>query len=120
MPVQTYASTEIREQLARGPQPDEDFYRLNVSGNGRTNWVNVTPEQLERIAAVLEERPPASSDGWTFTGALLVRLHADDPDTARSLLQAAANAALEADPFIAAVEGTNVSPRPRAKARDRG
>jgi hypothetical protein len=54
VPTQNYAATELREQLERGPSPDEDFFRLNVTGNGRTNWVNITPEQLAGIVALLE------------------------------------------------------------------
>jgi hypothetical protein len=52
-----YARREIERQLERGPQPDEGFYRLKVTGVGETRWINVTPDRLARIAAVLSERP---------------------------------------------------------------
>lgn len=49
----TYAESEIRRLLERGTQPDEDFYRMKLTGNGETKWVNVTPEQAEKIAEVV-------------------------------------------------------------------
>ena len=52
-PPESYAAREIRRILDLGPYPGEDFYRLKVSGNGATPHVNVTPEQLEAIAAIL-------------------------------------------------------------------
>jgi triacylglycerol esterase/lipase EstA (alpha/beta hydrolase family) len=50
----TYAAFEMLEQLKRGPYPGEDFYRLRVTGDGSTKTVNVTADQLERIAAILD------------------------------------------------------------------
>lgn len=62
-----------------------------------------TPESI----VATEPRP------WTYTGVLLVRVHAPEIQTARDMLQLAAHAALESDPFVIAVEGTDVSRRPR-------
>lgn len=50
----SYASEMIRELLGRGPQPDEDFFRMKATGQGETKWFNVSPEKLEAIAAILE------------------------------------------------------------------
>lgn len=51
----SYVSTAIRNLLAQGTQPDEDFYRLRVWGNGSTQHLNVSPESLEKIAEILDE-----------------------------------------------------------------
>lgn len=51
----SYPASEIRALLARGSVEGEDFYRLKVTGNGETKWVNVSPEQLATIAAILDE-----------------------------------------------------------------
>lgn len=50
----TYAAEEVWRQIARGPHPDEDFYRLHVSGNGETKTLNVSREKLVQIAAILD------------------------------------------------------------------
>lgn len=52
---QSYAAAEIRRLTDRGPRPEEGFYRLQMSGHGQTNHVNVTPEQAERIAEILDD-----------------------------------------------------------------
>lgn len=49
----SYAALELREQLERGSYEGEDFFRLKVTGNGETKWVNVTAEQLAKIAEVV-------------------------------------------------------------------
>lgn len=49
-----YARTELREQLKRGPQPDEDFFRLQVSGDGQTKTLNVSPDELARIIEAID------------------------------------------------------------------
>lgn len=53
--MSTYAASEIYRQLERGPFDGEDFFRLKVSGLTTTKWVNVTREQLEKIAAILDD-----------------------------------------------------------------
>lgn len=53
--MSAYAASEIERQLERGPYPGEDFYRLQVSGNGQTKHVNITTAQLTKIAAILRE-----------------------------------------------------------------
>lgn len=87
MPTTNYAANELREQLARGPHAGEDFFRLNVSGNGRSNWVNITPEQLAGIVAVLETDDPAMSRK-VLVGALeaLVRSRGNTPATRELVL----------------------------------
>jgi hypothetical protein len=52
--MSNYAAQAIRDQIERGPYPGEDFFRLKVTGNRETHWVNVTPKQLEAIAAILD------------------------------------------------------------------
>jgi hypothetical protein len=52
-PTQSYAARELQRQLDRGPYPGEDFFRLKVTGDGGTPHVNVTPDQLAAIVAVL-------------------------------------------------------------------
>lgn len=51
----SYASELIRELLARGPSPGEDFFRMKATGQGETKWFNVSPERLEAIAAILDD-----------------------------------------------------------------
>lgn len=51
----TYATSMLMQLLANGPQPDEDFFRVKATGNGQTNWFNVSPAQLEAIAALLND-----------------------------------------------------------------
>lgn len=50
-----HARAEMLAQLARGTAAGEDFYRLQVSGEGRTKHVNITPAELAGIAEVLTE-----------------------------------------------------------------
>jgi hypothetical protein len=52
-PVESYEAKELRKQLVRGPYAGEDFFRLKVTGNGESRWINVTREQLDAIATVL-------------------------------------------------------------------
>ena len=49
-----YLAAELRQQQERGPQPDEGFYRMKVTGDGSTRWLNLTPEQFEAIIAAIE------------------------------------------------------------------
>jgi hypothetical protein len=51
-----YAASELRSLLARGPQRDEDFFRMKVTGNGETRWINVSATDLRGFIAVLEGR----------------------------------------------------------------
>ncbi len=56
-----YAASEIQRQFERGPYPGEDFFRLKVTGKGESRWVDVAPEQLADIVALLDttaEVPP--------------------------------------------------------------
>lgn len=43
---------EIENLMERGPFEGEDFYRVQFTGNGKTPWINLTPDQLTAIAAV--------------------------------------------------------------------
>jgi hypothetical protein len=56
----SYASDQIRAQLERGPAEGENFYRLQVTGNGATKHINVSPEVLHHIAAFFEGAPNLS------------------------------------------------------------
>lgn len=57
----SYAAREIRDQLARGTQPDESFFRVKVTGNGETKWFNVSAHALDGFARVLERESQAWS-----------------------------------------------------------
>jgi hypothetical protein len=50
----SYATDQLRRVLGAGPYPGEDFFRLKVTGNGASNWVNVTPEQLAGLVELLD------------------------------------------------------------------
>lgn len=63
--------------------------------------------------------PVQTTDTFTHTGLLMVRVHASSSEEARDLLAKAASAALEADPFIRRVEGTSVTPNPAPRRRSR-
>lgn len=49
-----YAADQLRQILIAGPSEGEDFFRLQVSGNGSSNHVNITPDQLKLIARILD------------------------------------------------------------------
>jgi hypothetical protein len=51
---ETYASRMLRELRDAGTQPDEDFFRMKVTGNGETKWFNVTPAQMDALIRVFE------------------------------------------------------------------
>lgn len=51
---ETYASRMLREIRDAGTQPDEDFFRMKVTGNGETKWFNVTPAQLDALIPIFE------------------------------------------------------------------
>jgi hypothetical protein len=51
----TYAARELLDTLRAGPYADEDFHRLQVTGRLSSKWVNITPDQLRRIATILDE-----------------------------------------------------------------
>ena len=51
----SYATSELRRLLDKGPALGEDFFRVKVSGSYATNWLNVTEEQLELITVALEQ-----------------------------------------------------------------
>lgn len=82
----TYAASQVRELLARGPQEDEDFYRLQTAGNGTTNWVNVTPEQLDGIAQILDADLPEPTNPGLHYAVLLLDI-AEQPQTVHELAQ---------------------------------
>lgn len=48
-----YAASELERQLERGPYQGEDFFRLKVTGDGESRWVNITAEELEVIVRAL-------------------------------------------------------------------
>jgi hypothetical protein len=50
-----YRADELRRTLAAGPYDGEDWFRMQVRGAESSNWINVTPAQLERIAAIMAE-----------------------------------------------------------------
>lgn len=51
---ETYASRMLRELRDAGTQPDEDFYRMKVTGNGESKWFNITPAQLDALIPIFE------------------------------------------------------------------
>lgn len=51
------AESNIRRLLDAGPSEGEDFFRLKLTGHGETQWMNVTPERMEAIAAVFAPDP---------------------------------------------------------------
>jgi hypothetical protein len=53
MPISNYTAGQIQDQLERGLYEGEDFFRLKVTGDGESHWVNVTPKQLAEIVEVL-------------------------------------------------------------------
>lgn len=50
-----YPATELDALLKRGPQPDEDFFRVKATGNGETRWFNVSIAELVTIADFLND-----------------------------------------------------------------
>lgn len=50
-----YRMIEMRNQLKRGPYPGEDFFRLQVTGKGETRVINISGDQLQKIALILGE-----------------------------------------------------------------
>lgn len=52
-PNAEYRARELRRVLERGPFPGEDFFRLKVTGNRESRWINVTAEQLDAIADIV-------------------------------------------------------------------
>jgi hypothetical protein len=56
-----YEAQEMVKQLKRGPYSGEDFFRLQVSGNGQTRHINITPEQLRSLAMLLDQDAPPSA-----------------------------------------------------------
>lgn len=53
--MSAYAASELRRQAQRGSYEGEDFFRLQVTGNGKTKWLNITQEQLAAIATLVDE-----------------------------------------------------------------
>lgn len=50
MPTDSYV-TDMIDRL--GPPPaDEGFYRVKITGNGETNWFNVSPAELAEVRAI--------------------------------------------------------------------
>lgn len=48
-----YRRAEFQSVLDAGPHPDEDWFRLQVSGTEKTKHLNITPAELEAIRDVL-------------------------------------------------------------------
>lgn len=67
-----YAASEVRALLKRGTQPDEDFFRMKITGNGETMWVNITPAQLEVIGIIVDD---AAMVRAVEAGALAIQNH---------------------------------------------
>lgn len=59
--MSSYAAKLIREQIARGTQPGEGFYRVKVTGQGETVWFNVSEYALDGFARALEREAQAWS-----------------------------------------------------------
>ena len=51
---ETYQSRELRRLRDAGTQPDEDFFRMKLTGNGETRWINITPAQMDALIRVFE------------------------------------------------------------------
>ena len=51
-----YHQMEMERMLSHGPAIGEDFFRMQVTGAGSSRWINITPEELGKIAAILGER----------------------------------------------------------------
>lgn len=52
-PERSYASSEMVRIYEAGPSEGEDFFRLQVTGNGASKHVNITPDQLAAISELL-------------------------------------------------------------------
>lgn len=50
-----YEEREISRVLDAGPHDDETWFRLQIRGRLATRWLNATPAQVRRIAAVLAD-----------------------------------------------------------------
>lgn len=61
-----HAAREIELQLEAGPHPDEDFFRLRVSGAEQSKHVNVTPAELAGIRLLLAGKLPVPHDPSTL------------------------------------------------------
>lgn len=51
---ETYESRELRRLRDAGTQTDEDFFRMKLTGNGETRWLNITPAQMDALIRVFE------------------------------------------------------------------
>lgn len=59
--MSSYHATEVHRVIESGPATGDDFFRLRVSGAETSKHLNVSAEQLRRIAAILGEESPAIS-----------------------------------------------------------
>jgi hypothetical protein len=51
---ETYQSRELRRVRDAGTQSDEGFFRMKLTGNGETRWINITPAQMDALIRVFE------------------------------------------------------------------
>lgn len=70
-----YERQMLREQLERGPDPGEDFFRLKVTGRGETKWLNVSPAILTALIEAIPFPP-----GYVET--IRAKLREDNPHEA--------------------------------------
>lgn len=49
-----YRAREFARVIEAGPHPDENFYRLQVYGVASTKHLNITREELDAIAKLLD------------------------------------------------------------------
>lgn len=52
----SYRHDEVKRVLDNGPNQGEDFYRLQIRGQNQTRWLNISHEEADMIAALLDER----------------------------------------------------------------
>jgi hypothetical protein len=55
----TYATSMIDE--LGSPPASEGFYRVKITGNGETNWLNISPAELAAFRAILAQRSKVSA-----------------------------------------------------------
>jgi hypothetical protein len=50
----TYITQALTRILAVGPYPGEEYFRIKVTGNGETHWMNICPSELQAIIRALD------------------------------------------------------------------
>jgi hypothetical protein len=51
----TEIAKQLRQVVAAGPHPGEDFFRMKVTASdGGTQWMNVSAEDVTKMADALE------------------------------------------------------------------